>query len=139
MKRNTAPCVRGWMKSRWRFLICCGSPISRPLMANWCSMQSRRTPKHFNEDGARRGEDGVANSGICQRYGDNSLLLLSCCPESAPILMLYIMYNMVQRLPAGIRRHLSGDFVGAELHMQHIRRSGHGSSTESSVSSAAAL
>ena len=95
--------------------------------------------QYSNEDGARRGEDAVANSGICQRYGGNSLLLLPCCPESAPILMLYIMYNMVQRLPAGIRRHLSGDFVGAELHMQHIRRSGHGSSTESSVSSAAAL
>jgi len=34
------------------------------------------------------------------------------------------MYNMAQRLPPGIRRHLSGDLEGAGLHMQHIRRSG---------------
>jgi len=47
--------------------------------------------------------------------------------------MLYIMYNMVQRLPAGIRRDLSGELREGGLHMQHIRRSGHGSSQESSV------
>src|SRR5680860_1043327 len=54
-------------------------------------------------------------------------------PESAPILMLYIMYNMAQRLPAGIRRDLSGDLGKAGLHMQHIRRAGHGANPKSSV------
>ena len=38
--------------------------------------------------------------------------------------MLYIMYNIAQRPPAGIQRHLSGDLEEAGLHMQHIRRSG---------------
>src|SRR5665811_479295 len=28
----------------------------------------------------RRGQDGVGDSGICQRHGGNSLFLLSCCP-----------------------------------------------------------
>src|SRR5660397_156935 len=58
---------------------------------------------------------------------------LTGATKSLPALMLYIMYNMVQRLPAGIRRHLSRGLAEGELHMQHIRRSGHGSSQESSV------
>src|SRR5660398_240293 len=28
----------------------------------------------------RRGQDGVADSGICQQHEGNSLFLLSCCP-----------------------------------------------------------
>src|SRR5660398_276077 len=63
----------------------------------------------------RRGQDGVADSGICQQHEGNTLFSLSCCPYSAPILMLYIMYNMAQRLPAGIKRHLSGELGGAGM------------------------
>ena len=35
-------------------------------------------------------------------------------PASAPTQMLYIMYNMAQRPPAGIRRDLSGDLRKAD-------------------------